>query len=37
MKPLFTQELLKEIQEANADKWREFWKVNANKEEKAAQ
>jgi hypothetical protein len=32
LKPLFTQELLEEIQEANAEKWLEFWKVNENKE-----
>jgi hypothetical protein len=32
LKPLFTQELLKEIQKANADKWLQFWKVNENKE-----
>jgi hypothetical protein len=30
-KPLFTQKILKEIQEANAEKWREFWQANESK------
>lgn len=33
-KPLFTQELLREIQQANAEQWREFWQANENKEAK---
>lgn len=33
-KPLFTQELLKELQEINADKWLEFWQANEIKENK---
>jgi len=31
MKPLFTQEILKEIQEANAENWRKFWEAQAQK------
>jgi tRNA A37 threonylcarbamoyladenosine synthetase subunit TsaC/SUA5/YrdC len=27
-KPLFTQELLKEIQEENAENWQKFWEGN---------
>lgn len=31
MKELFNQELLKEIQENQAQQWREFWQANENK------
>ncbi len=31
MKELFTQELLKEIQEANKENWEKFWEANSNK------
>jgi hypothetical protein len=31
MKELFTQELLKKIQEEQADFWREFWQSNDSK------
>ena len=31
MKPLFTQEILKEIQEANAQNWAKFWEANNKK------
>lgn len=34
MKPLFTQELLKKIQEEKAQEWREFWQANEKKEGK---
>jgi hypothetical protein len=30
-KELFTQELLKEIQESKAQEWREFWQANETK------
>jgi hypothetical protein len=33
-KPLFTQELLKEIQEEQAEFWAEFWQANESKEGK---
>jgi hypothetical protein len=29
--PLFTQELLEQIQEQQAEFWREFWQANENK------
>jgi hypothetical protein len=29
--PLFTQELLREIQEQQAEFWREFWQANESK------
>jgi hypothetical protein len=28
MKPLFTQKILKEMQKAQAQQWKEFWKAN---------
>lgn len=31
MSELFTQELLKEIQEINAEKWAKFWEINETK------
>lgn len=31
MKPLFTEEILKEIQEENAENWARFWEVNSKK------
>ena len=33
MKPLFTQELLEEMQKAKAKEWREFWQENEKKKE----
>ena len=31
MKPLFTQELLKKIQEENSKNWDKFWQENQEK------
>jgi hypothetical protein len=33
MKPLFTQQLLQQIQLENADKWEAFWEANQAKKE----
>jgi len=34
MKPLFTQELLKKIQEEQRELWEAFWEANSKKEGK---